>query len=102
MTPTIATTPPIPWRHTLAGLLLASVALLGLTLDATAGPGQRDKLDRHLREHTSQAADTTPFRVIVTLKPGAKRHYVNALKAACAPDAAVSGTRRQTVLRLTC
>ena len=39
-------------------------------------------MDRHLRERASQAADATPFKVIVTLKPGAKRHFVKAMKAA--------------------
>jgi hypothetical protein len=65
----------------ITSLLLASLALLGLTLDAAAGPGRRDKMDRHLRERTSRAADATPFKVIVTLKPGAKRHFVKAMKA---------------------
>jgi hypothetical protein len=67
------------WRRSVASLLLAAVAALGLAPDVTAGP--RAKMDRHLRERTSQAADATPFKVIVTLKPGAKRHVVKALKA---------------------
>ena len=71
--------PPAPWRRTLASLLLVGVTALGLAPDATAGP--RAKMDRHLRERAGRAADATPFKVIVTLKKGAKRNFVRALRA---------------------
>ena len=71
--------PPAPWRRTLASLLLVGVTALGLAPDATAGP--RAKMDRHLRERAGRAADATPFKVIVTLKKGAKRDFVKALRA---------------------
>ena len=71
--------PPTFWRRTLASLVLVGIAALGVAPGATAGP--RAKMDRQLRERTSQATDAAPFKVIVTLKKGAKRNFVKALKA---------------------
>ena len=70
---------PTLWRRTLACLLLPGLVALGLALDATAAP--RAKMDGYLRKHASQAADETPFKVIVTMRPGARRGMVQALKA---------------------
>ena len=71
------------WRSTLAGLLALGVAALGIAGQATAQPASKhaSKFDRSLREREKATDDATPLKVIVTLKPGAKRGLVRALKA---------------------
>jgi hypothetical protein len=67
------------WRRTFASVLIIGLAALALAPVAAAGPPS--KMDRYLRDHAGQSADETPFKVIVTTRPGAKRGLIQALKA---------------------
>ena len=84
MAPHTTTNASVTSSRWLLALCIAAVAWLGLPVDASAqhGKGGRaSKFDLALRERADKSADADTQKVIVTFKAGAKRGFVQALKA---------------------
>ena len=66
-------------KHLITGLITIALAIFGLAGLGAAEPAS--KFDKALRARAAESSDDAPLKVIVTLRPGAKRGLVQALKA---------------------
>ena len=71
------------WRTVVAAFLVVAFAAAGWAQPDR--PRGHHKLDRFLAERTATASDDTPMDVIVTMRPGARRGIVKALKGSGVP-----------------
>ncbi len=74
----------IIWQRFALWALIVAVAGLGLASPAaaqSAGPEKASKRDRFLEQHAANAPDDATFKVIITLRPGARKSLLQKLRA---------------------